>query len=88
MQRNSMECLLMPKATNASKAALQPLNIVKCYQREALKQFAPLLAAGLPAPRGKIAQALVDNLQITKQGADVQLKLSVAPSDFPALMGE
>ncbi|HVG38538.1 MAG TPA: hypothetical protein VM870_04580 [Pyrinomonadaceae bacterium] len=54
----------------------------------ALKQFAPLLAVSLPAPRGKIAQTLVDNLQITKQGADVQLKLSVAPADFPALMGE
>lgn len=54
----------------------------------ALKQLAPLLSSQLPAPRAKIAQTLVDALQITKEGTEVQLKLAVAPADFPTLMGE
>lgn len=53
----------------------------------ALKQFAPLLASQLPAPRGKVAQALVDSLQIVKEGSEVQIKLPVAQTDLTTLLG-
>lgn len=52
----------------------------------ALKQFAPLLASQLPAPRGKVAQNVLDTLQIANRGNDVELKLSLLQPDLTELL--
>ena len=52
----------------------------------ALKQFAPVLVAQLPADKGNLTQNLVDSLKTTTQGNEVQISLMLAQADVATLI--
>jgi hypothetical protein len=55
----------------------------------ALKQFGAIFVGRMPAPKGSIARAALDNLKITTQGNELQIRTAVAQADIaPLLRGE
>jgi hypothetical protein len=53
----------------------------------ALKQFAPLISGRLSGARGKLAQNALENLKVTAQGNELQIRLALAQTDLNTLMG-
>lgn len=51
-----------------------------------LKQLAPLFVSQLPAPRAKVAQNVLDTLQISNRSNEVELKLTLAQPDLNSLL--
>lgn len=51
-----------------------------------VKDLGGFFAANLTGEKGKLAQTALDNLKISKEGNDVQLKLELAQSDVAMLM--
>ena len=52
----------------------------------ALKQFSSFLIAQLPADKGKLAQSVIDNLKVTTEGSDLQIRLEIAQTDIASLV--
>lgn len=52
----------------------------------ALKQFAPIFVSQLPASQGKVAQNVVDALQINNRSNEVELKLTIVQPDLTSLL--
>ncbi|HEX8139836.1 MAG TPA: hypothetical protein VF544_19915 [Pyrinomonadaceae bacterium] len=52
----------------------------------ALKQFSSFIIAQLPADKGKLAQNVVDNMKVTTEGNDLQIRLEVAQTDIASLV--
>ncbi len=50
---------------------------------EAMRQVLPLI--GMSGEKGKLAKSAIENLKVTTQGNEVQLRLQVAPGDITAL---
>ena len=53
---------------------------------EAVRQFAPALMGGLSGERGKLARSAVQNLKVTTQGNEVQLRLDLSQSELATLL--
>jgi hypothetical protein len=54
---------------------------------EALKQFGAMFVGRMPAPKGRVARTALDNLKITTQGNELQLRTAVAQTDIAPLLG-
>jgi hypothetical protein len=52
----------------------------------ALKQFGALFVNRMPAPKGTVARTALDNLKITTQGNELQIRTTVAQTDIAPLM--
>ncbi|HEV2914160.1 MAG TPA: hypothetical protein VGX92_12840 [Pyrinomonadaceae bacterium] len=52
----------------------------------ALRQFSGFLIAQLPADKGKLAQSVIDNLKVTTEGSDLQIRLEIAQTDIASLV--
>jgi hypothetical protein len=52
----------------------------------ALKQFGAMFVGRLPAPKGSVARAALDNLKITTQGNELQIRTAVAQVDIAPLV--
>jgi hypothetical protein len=52
----------------------------------ALKQFSSFIIAQLPADKGKLAQNVIDNMKVTTEGTDLQIRLEVAQTDIASLV--
>ncbi|HYE64547.1 MAG TPA: hypothetical protein VD966_03130, partial [Pyrinomonadaceae bacterium] len=52
----------------------------------ALKQFGSVLAAQLPGDKGKLAQNALENLRVTTQGNELQIRLELAQTDLAMLV--
>ncbi|HEY0005270.1 MAG TPA: hypothetical protein VGB17_10720 [Pyrinomonadaceae bacterium] len=52
----------------------------------ALKQFAPLISGRVAGPKGKLARNALESLQVSAQGNELQLRLSLAQTDIAALL--
>jgi hypothetical protein len=56
---------------------------------EALKQFGAIFVGRMPAPKGSVARTALDNLKITAQGNELQIRTAVAQTDIaPLLRGD
>jgi hypothetical protein len=53
---------------------------------EGLKQLGAFFVARMPAPKGPVARSALDNLKITIQGAELQIRTAVAQADLASLM--
>ncbi len=51
---------------------------------ESIRQFAPALI-GMGGEKGKLAKNAIENLKVTTEGNEVQLRLQLAPGDITAL---
>lgn len=52
----------------------------------ALKQFSSFIIAQLPADKGKLAQNVIDNMKVTTEGSDLQIRLDIAQTDIASLV--
>jgi hypothetical protein len=52
----------------------------------ALKQFSSFIIAQLPADKAKLAQNVIDNMKVTTEGTDLQIRLEVAQTDIASLV--
>jgi hypothetical protein len=52
----------------------------------ALKQFSSFIIAQLPADKRKLAQNVVDNMKVTTEGTDLQIRLEIAQTDIASLV--
>jgi hypothetical protein len=52
----------------------------------ALKQFSSFIIAQLPADKGKLAQSVIDNMKVTTEGNDLQIRLELAQTDIARLV--
>jgi hypothetical protein len=52
----------------------------------ALKQFGAFVVGRLPAPKGSLARSALDNLKITTQGNELQIRTAVAQADIAPLL--
>jgi len=56
---------------------------------EGLKQLGAFLVSRMPAPKGTLARTALDNLRITTQGNELQIRTAIAQADIaPLLRGE
>lgn len=51
-----------------------------------LKQLGSIFAARLPAAKGRLAQNALDNLKLTTQGNELQIRLAVSQEDISAVL--
>jgi hypothetical protein len=56
---------------------------------EGLKQLGAFMVARLPAPKGTVARSALDNLKITSEGNELQIRTAVSQADIaPFMRGE
>jgi hypothetical protein len=83
LSEKNLEMFLAARTTNADSAR----NLSDTLA--ALKQFGALFVGRLPAAKGTVAQTALDNLKITTQGSELQIRTAVAQADIaPLLRGE
>jgi len=83
LSEKNLEMFLAARTTNADSAR----NLSDTLS--ALTQFGALLVGRLPADKGTVAQTALDNLKITTQGSELQIRTAVAQAEIaPLLRGE
>ena len=75
-----VEMFLAARTVNAVSAKNLSVTL------EGLKQLAALWVGNMKAPKGTVARAALDNLKITAQGSELQIRTAVAQADLAPLM--
>jgi hypothetical protein len=78
----NVELFLAARATNATAAR----NLGDTL--EALKQLGAFFVGRLPAAKGKLAQSALDNLKITTQDNELQIRTTVSQAEIGPVLGE
>lgn len=83
LSEKNLEMFLAARTTNADSAR----NLSDTLA--ALKQFGAIFVGRLPAAKGTVAQTALDNLKITTQGSELQIRTAVAQAEIgPLLRGD